>query len=1047
MALGAGRVDDVVTHSHAPFAGRYTIERELGRGGMATVYRARDLRHDRAVALKVLHPELGAAKGGERFAREIRVLAGLHHPHILPLFDSGEYEGAVFYVVPCIEGESLRRRLEREGQLPLEEALHITRDVADALDHAHRHGVIHRDIKPENILLEEGHAIVADFGVARAVTRAAGESQTTAGMVVGTPAYMSPEQASGDEDLDGRSDQYSLACVLYEMLVGAPPFSGTTPRATIARRFTEPPPSLRGERDVPEALDRAVRRALAPVPADRFPDVHAFAKALEAGESRSGPSPRAVASLGIPAVAAMALALLIWWPKGGGANTMDPGLHAIVPFTVEGRGMPPTLDGATVARYLGPAMKFWREVRLVEPIRAGDAVARHGPLRTLRDALDVARDLGAGRLVWGDLWNRGDSIEIRAALYNVATGREERAARVMIEADDGDVLGAMDKLSASLVLGTTPDRSGVSAVRGTRVREAFLRYDAGQRALAAWDLDRAAEEFRTAMELDPQYAHAGLMRAQVMQWSGASPGEWRVAASQAVLYRNHLDDREQLLADGLLALAEERFPQACERYRAMVARDSLDFAAWYGLGTCQVDDPLVERDPRSPSGWRFRGSWYSGILAYARAMKLLPSFHRAQRSVSPLPTDLFPIEPLLFRRGYALTPDTVRFAAQPAIDADTLSTVPRPAHEVLDRPGGVSAESNAAALAWSRRQLREVADVWVQAFPASPLTHEALGAALEAEGQVTEAARAYRTARTLAVDRLTKVRLAADHVRLLVKDAEWDAARQLADSTLAPTDDPLSIDDAWHLSGLAALTGHVTRTRELMELRGEDSARTFFSRGQPIAVPTRLTRAALVALAYASFPAPRDSLPVLIGRVQDVINSTIEPARREEMRRVVLSLPTTFGFWQLGPASALGVQSPTALHRMQRAFARGQPVRPIADSAHARRQSMRTSSSLIDFVYHEALVLLAIGDTAVAVQRLDEALGGLANASPTLLSDVHRAAAIPAAMLLRARLAARAGDDAVARRWARGAVGLWGGGDAELVRLLDEVRPFTVGGR
>jgi eukaryotic-like serine/threonine-protein kinase len=258
---------------------------------MATVYRARDLRHDRAVALKVLHPEFVASKGGERFAREIRVLAGLHHPHILPLFDSGEHDGLVFYVVPCVEGESLRRRLERERQLPIEEALAITREVAGALDHAHRHGVIHRDIKPENVLLEEGHAIVADFGVARAVTRAAGESQTTAGMVVGTPAYMSPEQASGDNELDGRSDQYSLACVLFEMLTGRPPFSGATPRATIARRFTEPPPSVRGERDVPGPLDSAVRRALSPVPADRFPDVRAFAKALQASASRT-PAPR-----------------------------------------------------------------------------------------------------------------------------------------------------------------------------------------------------------------------------------------------------------------------------------------------------------------------------------------------------------------------------------------------------------------------------------------------------------------------------------------------------------------------------------------------------------------------------------------------------------------------------------------------------------------------------------------------------------------------------------------------------------------------------------
>jgi serine/threonine protein kinase len=279
---GARSVDDAVTHSHAPFAGRYTIERELGRGGMARVYRARDLRHDRAVALKVLHPEIAASMGGERFAREIRLLAGLRHPHILPLFDSGEHEGAVFYVVPCVEGESLRRRLEREDHLPLDDAIRITREVADALDHAHRRGVIHRDIKPENILLEEGHALVADFGVARAVTRAVDESHTTAGMVVGTPAYMSPEQAAGDDALDGRSDQYSLACVLYEMLTGIPPFSGATPRATIARRFTEAPPSLRGERGVPETLDRAVRRALSAVPADRFPDVRAFAKALEA---------------------------------------------------------------------------------------------------------------------------------------------------------------------------------------------------------------------------------------------------------------------------------------------------------------------------------------------------------------------------------------------------------------------------------------------------------------------------------------------------------------------------------------------------------------------------------------------------------------------------------------------------------------------------------------------------------------------------------------------------------------------------------------------
>jgi serine/threonine protein kinase len=291
-------VHDAVTHSDVPFAGRYAIERVLGRGGMATVYRARDLRHERAVALKVLHPEFAASMAGSRFAREIRLLASLHHPHILPLFDSGEHDGAVFYVVPCVEGESLRRRLDREARLPLEDALRIAREVAGALDYAHRHGVIHRDIKPENILLEDEHAIVADFGVARAVTRAVDDAHTTAGMAVGTPAYMSPEQASGEAELDGRSDQYSLACVLFEMLAGAPPFSGTTPRIIIARRFTEPPPSLRRERDVPEPLDRAIRRALSPVPADRFADVGAFAKALEPGAAVPRPRSRAVETLG-----------------------------------------------------------------------------------------------------------------------------------------------------------------------------------------------------------------------------------------------------------------------------------------------------------------------------------------------------------------------------------------------------------------------------------------------------------------------------------------------------------------------------------------------------------------------------------------------------------------------------------------------------------------------------------------------------------------------------------------------------------------------------
>ncbi|HUF12311.1 MAG TPA: serine/threonine-protein kinase, partial [Longimicrobiales bacterium] len=226
-------------------AGRYEIEREIGQGGMATVYLARDLRHQRQVALKVLRPELSAILGGERFLHEIRTTANLQHPHILPLHDSGEADGLVFYVMPFVSGESLRDRLSRETQLPVEDAVCIAREVADALDYAHRHGVIHRDIKPENILLHDGRAQVADFGIALAVSSAGGGTRMTeTGMSLGTPHYMSPEQAMGEREISAKSDIYALGCVLYEMLVGEPPFTGPSAQAIIARVVTEEPRSL-----------------------------------------------------------------------------------------------------------------------------------------------------------------------------------------------------------------------------------------------------------------------------------------------------------------------------------------------------------------------------------------------------------------------------------------------------------------------------------------------------------------------------------------------------------------------------------------------------------------------------------------------------------------------------------------------------------------------------------------------------------------------------------------------------------------------------------
>jgi serine/threonine protein kinase/tetratricopeptide (TPR) repeat protein len=300
-------VIDLLESVRASFAGRYLIERELGRGGMSTVYLAQDPKHGRPVALKVFEPDLGPSVGPARFLREIRVAARLTHPHILPLHDSGEVDGLLYYVMPYIEGESLRGLLEREHRLPLHQALDLGRQVADALDYAHQHGVVHRDIKPGNILIADGQAVVADFGIARAVAGGA-ELLTGTGGPVGTPMYMSPEQAGGEPDLDGRSDIYSLGCVLFEALAGVPPFSGPTAQAILVQRLLESPPGLRSiNPEVPAAVEAVIARALARKPADRFATAAGLSAALaDAGGGSagvtgfvSGPQPIAEASVAV----------------------------------------------------------------------------------------------------------------------------------------------------------------------------------------------------------------------------------------------------------------------------------------------------------------------------------------------------------------------------------------------------------------------------------------------------------------------------------------------------------------------------------------------------------------------------------------------------------------------------------------------------------------------------------------------------------------------------------------------------------------------------
>ncbi|HEU4566105.1 MAG TPA: protein kinase [Gemmatimonadaceae bacterium] len=462
----------------AALGAAYRIERELGRGGMAAVHLAHDLKHDRPVAVKVLHPEIAAAMGAERFLREITIAAQLQHPHILPLHDSGHAHGLFYYVMPYVEGESLRERLARQRQLPVDEAARIAREVADALAYAHARGIVHRDIKPENILLSYGHALVTDFGIARALApspRAAGLSLTEPGFMMGTPAYMSPEQASGDA-VDGRSDIYSLGCVLYEMLAGEAPFTGPTPQAAIARRFTATPTPLRTLRAaIPGTLERAVGRMLERVPADRFADAAELARALAV-------------------------------PDEGPGRAAPPRSIAVLPFA--------SLSADREDEFFGDGLAEELLNALVKagPLRVASRTSSFAFRGRSEDIREIGRQLGVATVLEGSVRRAGSRIRITAQLIDATTGHHLWSERY--DRELADVFAVQDDIAASIVrelrvvLGEGECCTVGPAPAEFEAYEYFLRGRQLFHQLRRRSQEHALEMFRRAIEVDPHYARA-----------------------------------------------------------------------------------------------------------------------------------------------------------------------------------------------------------------------------------------------------------------------------------------------------------------------------------------------------------------------------------------------------------------------------------------------------------------------------------------------------------------------------------------------------------
>jgi eukaryotic-like serine/threonine-protein kinase len=635
------------TRLPAELAGRYRFERELGRGGMATVFLAHDLRHGRVVAVKVLHPELAGAVGPDRFLREIRIAAGLEHPNILPLYDSGSCAPpggtpALYYVMPFVEGESLRSRLMRERQLPVGDALRIAGDVAAALASAHHQGIIHRDIKPENILLSGyppppgstggWRVFLADFGIAKAVDDAGAEELTETGLALGTPAYMSPEQAGAERHLDQRSDLYALGCVLYEMLAGQPPFTGVTARAILARHALDPVPSLRSVRpNVPESLERAVTRLLAKVPADRFATADELAHAL--GDGRVVPWPsrsrsqhrRLMLAAGIAAAAAaVALGVLRW--RRPMVPISSPGVVAVLPFRVAGAD--PSLQYLREGIVDLLALKLTGEggPRAADPRAVLSAWRRAGGSASDDVAPDaavgIAQRLGAGRLIDGGVVGTPDHLTLTASVLQVPGGRH--SAPVSVEGPPDSVAALVDRLTAELLAGEA-GRTELASLTSLPVLRAYFE---GQRAYRLGRWVDALRAFSKAIALDSAFGQPAMGLYSASLWlSGGPPGtDVGRAIRLAWADRARLSPRERAL---LVAWFGPRYPGAYSEAELLAARQQGVAAApdspemWYELGDEYFHfGPIIGVDSSlSRAAYAFRRS-----LALDSASAVFPTF-------------------------------------------------------------------------------------------------------------------------------------------------------------------------------------------------------------------------------------------------------------------------------------------------------------------------------------------------------------------------------------------------------------------------------------
>ena len=617
---------------------QYRLERELGRGGMGVVFLATDTTLDRRVAIKAVHPELAAHQSiSRRFLAEARTIARLRHPNIVAVHTAGNADGLLYYVMDEVEGESLRQRLVREHRLDPATVARIVADLAAALDAAGRAGVVHRDVKPENVLLDQatGRALLADFGIARAMAAESGTSSTGQGVAVGTPAYMSPEQASGEE-IDGRSDLYALGVVAYEMLAGAPPFRGPN-RVVVSKHIAERPAPLERLRpDAPRSLAAAIMRALEKQPADRWQTGEAFRQALvtEQPAARPGRRRRRVLAGVAVALALGAGAFGLARRSPGPPSGVNP-RHSILvlPFDNlrDDRAVDWLRDGSV--SMLGLNLSQWNDLTVVDHERLHDLMAAHR-LRPGDDVgLDLARRLAREAGVWtvvlGDYTQAGDSLHLTARVFDVASGARVDVARVDNRAS-ADVRPLFDELAAKLLdLSGAPNEVRIGIARSTTASlEAYRAYLAGVEDLNRWDLAGAERELGRAIRIDTTFGLAYYKLALTRGWLvGTGDSIADAAIVRATAYSANLPGHDRTVINAYRAFLGGEFAEARSAYQQLLARDQADADAWYGLGEAWFHDTTaVNQAP----------AFTQAIRAFKRTLALDPGYALAYEHVQAM---------------------------------------------------------------------------------------------------------------------------------------------------------------------------------------------------------------------------------------------------------------------------------------------------------------------------------------------------------------------------------------------------------------------------